>query len=125
MMCKLALDLFRQHISIVMKILYSRFKCKRCVNNVQMKPPPEGSDCTSDLSQWYHCSSNKGIPDEILSQAWKISNSVSFIFHHRSATVAVEPEPVQKKEKKEKKYSDDDDYCSEPEADNDNDSDYE
>jgi hypothetical protein len=35
-----------------------RIKCRRCVNNIQVKLPPEDSDCASDLSQWFHCSDN-------------------------------------------------------------------
>lgn len=57
-----------------------------------MKLPPEESDCTSDLSQWFHCASNKGLPDTVLSQAWDIVKSVSFVFHHRSAAAEVEPD---------------------------------
>lgn len=49
-----------------------------------MKQPSEDSDCTSDLSQWFHCANNKGIPDTILSQSWDITKTVSFVFHHRS-----------------------------------------
>lgn len=49
-----------------------------------MQPPPEDSDCTVHLSQWYHCSNNKGLPDSILSQAWLSSKCISFVFHHRS-----------------------------------------
>lgn len=57
-----------------------------------MKLPPEESDCTSDLSQWFHCASNKGLPDTVLSQAWDIVKSVSFVFHHRSAAAEVKPD---------------------------------
>lgn len=67
-----------------------RFKCKRCVKNVQVKLPPETSDCTSDLSQWYHCSNNRGLPDPVMNKAWEISQMVSFIFHHRSNSVVAE-----------------------------------
>lgn len=49
-----------------------------------MKGPPDDTDCTSHLSQWYHCSNNKGLPDSVLSQAWQTSKCVSFVFHHRS-----------------------------------------
>jgi hypothetical protein len=40
-----------------------RIKCRRCVNNIQVKLPPEDSDCASDLSQWFHCSDKKGLVD--------------------------------------------------------------
>lgn len=55
-----------------------------------MKLPADTSDCTSDLSQWYHCSNNRGLPDTVISKAWDISEKVSFIFHHRSNSVAAE-----------------------------------
>jgi DNA repair and recombination protein RAD54 and RAD54-like protein len=79
----------------------SRFKCKRCINNVQVKPPPEGSDCTNDLTQWFHCSNNRGLPDDVLSGAWDRSKSISFVFHQRSAKqeVVIEPEKKKKQEK--------------------------
>jgi DNA repair and recombination protein RAD54 and RAD54-like protein len=77
------------------------FKCKRCVNNIQVKLPPDDTDCTCDLSQWYHCSNNKGIPDEVLSQSWSVTKAVSFVFHHRSnnAVAAVAPKPEIREEK--------------------------
>lgn len=79
-----------------------------------MKLPPEDSDCTSDLSQWYHCSDNKGLPDTILSQAWDIAKNISFVFHHRSNQAEVKLEDAvekvgQKKKKVYKEYDEDDD----------------
>lgn len=71
-------------------MVFFSFKCKRCVNNIQTRLPPEDSDCTSDLSQWFHCASNRGLPDTVLSQAWDIVKSVSFVFHHRSAATHVQ-----------------------------------
>lgn len=89
----------------------NRFKCKRCVDNVQVKLPPPDSDCTSDLSQWYHCANNKGISDNILSQAWDVSKCVSFVFHHRSSQAEVKLEDATEKigQKKKKVYRDSDD----------------
>lgn len=70
-----------------------------------MKLPPETSDCTSDLSQWYHCSNNRGLPDTVISKAWEISEKVSFIFHHRSnsgvAEAQIEEEAKLKRRQKE------------------------
>ena len=97
-----------------------RFKCKRCVNNVQVKLPPENSDCTSDLSQWYHCTNNRGLPDTILSQAWDVAKSVSFVFHHRSNSTAAEAEAATAKlsqGKQKQKYIDEDDFEEEPDDD--------
>lgn len=89
---------------------FDRFNCKRCVDNVQIKLPPEDSDCTSDLAQWYHCSNNKGIPDDILCQASDVSKCVSFVFHHRSSKAEVKLEDATEKvgQKKKKVYKDDD-----------------
>lgn len=76
-----------------------------------MKQPPEDSDCTNDLSQWFHCANNRGIPDDVLSKAWNTTKNISFVFHHRSAKV-VAAEPEKKKKEKEKKIhrEDEDDY---------------
>lgn len=62
------------------------------MNNIQIQIPPENSDCTSDLSQWYHCSNNKGLPDTVLSQSWEVTKAVSFVFHHRSNNATVQQE---------------------------------
>ena len=105
----------------------NRFKCNRCVNNIQVKLPPESSDCTSDLSQWFHCAQNKGIPDVALSQAWDIAKCVSFVFHHRSSTTEVKLEDVVEKvgQKKPKKiYDEDDDFDEDFDEDDVNDEDY-
>lgn len=86
--------------------------------------PPENSDCTSDLSQWYHCSNFKGVPDTVLAQSWEVTKAVSFVFHHRSNNATVQPESPKsnksededddeeiKKKKKSKLWDDcDDDY---------------
>ncbi|EDV31865.1 uncharacterized protein Dana_GF14336 [Drosophila ananassae] len=72
---------------------HEKLKCKRCVQNIQTKPPSESTDCTSHLSQWYHCSNNRGLPDSILAQAWTDSKCVSFVFHHRSQAKEVVESP--------------------------------
>ncbi|XP_007885243.2 DNA repair and recombination protein RAD54-like isoform X2 [Callorhinchus milii] len=61
---------------------HDRFKCRRCVNGRQVRPPPEHSDCTSDLSQWSHCTDKRGLRDSVLQAAWDAA--VSFVFHHHS-----------------------------------------
>lgn len=102
------------------------FKCKRCVNNVQIQNPPEASDCTSDLSQWFHCSNNRGLPDDILERAWAKTKNISFVFHHRSAgaEVKVEEDNNKTKEKKKKIIYDDDEYINmSDKSDNENSSD--
>lgn len=92
-----------------------------------MTMPPPDSDCTSDLSQWFHCSNNKGISDNILSQAWDVSNCVSFVFHQRSSQAEIRLEDATEKigQKKKKIYKEDDDdeedYIPE---DDENDEDY-
>lgn len=40
-----------------------RLKCKRCLNKIQIKNPPDDADCTSDLINWYHCWDKKGLAD--------------------------------------------------------------
>ncbi|KAM4721090.1 DNA repair and recombination protein RAD54-like [Rhinophrynus dorsalis] len=61
---------------------HDKFKCRRCVNGRQVRPPPDGTDCTSDLSQWNHCADKRGLQDPVLVTAWDAA--VSFTFHHRS-----------------------------------------
>ncbi|XP_030061736.1 DNA repair and recombination protein RAD54-like isoform X3 [Microcaecilia unicolor] len=61
---------------------HDKFKCLRCVNGHQVRPPPESTDCTSDLSQWNHCADKRGLQDPVLQAAWDAA--VTFAFHHRS-----------------------------------------
>lgn len=44
---------------------HQKLKCKRCLNKIQIKNPPEEADCTSDLSLWYHCWDKKGLADMV------------------------------------------------------------
>lgn len=63
---------------------HDKFKCRRCVNGIETKPPPEDSDCNSDLSQWHHSqASKKAIVDQALKVAWD-TKYISFAFHHKS-----------------------------------------
>lgn len=61
---------------------HDKFKCRRCVNNIQVKPPAEGTDCTFDLSHWNHCADKKGLNDVLLKGAWE--SAITFTFHHKS-----------------------------------------
>lgn len=61
---------------------FCRLKCHRCVNGHQVRPPPEDSDCTSDLSRWNHCANKRGLRDAVIQSAWDAA--VSFVFHHHS-----------------------------------------
>ncbi|KAM9325446.1 DNA repair and recombination protein RAD54-like [Gastrophryne carolinensis] len=61
---------------------HDKFRCRRCVNGRQVRPPPDGTDCTSDLSQWNHSADKRGLQDTALAAAW--DSSVTFAFHHRS-----------------------------------------
>lgn len=62
-----------------------RLRCRRCVNNHQIRPPPDGSDCTSDLAQWNHSTDKRGLRDEVLQAAWDAaSTAITFVFHQRS-----------------------------------------
>ncbi|KAM7444232.1 DNA repair and recombination protein RAD54-like [Porites harrisoni] len=74
-------DLFRLNEDTISDT-HDKFKCRRCVNNSQVRPPPDGSDCSADLSQWHHSSDPKGLEDILLKGAW--SSGVTFVFHHKS-----------------------------------------
>ncbi|XP_028399661.1 LOW QUALITY PROTEIN: DNA repair and recombination protein RAD54-like [Dendronephthya gigantea] len=74
-------DLFKLNESTSSET-HDKFKCRRCVNGIQVRPPPEGSSCNSDLSEWNHCNSKKGVEDQALKGAWE--DGVTFVFHHRS-----------------------------------------
>ncbi|KAG8507670.1 DNA repair and recombination protein RAD54-like, partial [Galemys pyrenaicus] len=64
---------------------HDRLHCRRCVNNHQVWPPPDGSDCTSDLAQWNHSTDKRGLKDEVLQAAWDAaSTAITFVFHQRS-----------------------------------------
>lgn len=66
-------------------VLSSRLHCRRCVNSRQVRPPPDGSDCTSDLAQWNHSTDKRGLQDEVLQAAWDAaSTAITFVFHQRS-----------------------------------------
>ncbi|XP_020843301.1 DNA repair and recombination protein RAD54-like [Phascolarctos cinereus] len=61
---------------------HDKLRCRRCVNGRQVRPPAEGSDCTSDLAQWHHSADKRGVPDAVLLAAWDAA--VTFAFHQRS-----------------------------------------
>ncbi|ELV12696.1 DNA repair and recombination protein RAD54-like protein [Tupaia chinensis] len=64
---------------------HDRLRCRRCVNSRQVWPPPDGSDCTSDLAQWNHSTDKRSLQDEVLQAAWDAaSTAISFVFHQRS-----------------------------------------
>lgn len=46
---------------------HKKLKCKRCLNKIQIKNPPDEADCTNDLSLWYHCWDKKGLADIVSS----------------------------------------------------------
>ncbi|KAF7995794.1 hypothetical protein HCN44_006901 [Aphidius gifuensis] len=77
-------DLFKLEENTVSDT-HSKFKCKRCVHGIEIKNPPENSDCNSDLSDWRHSHNPRNLPDIPLRQCW--SCGISFVFHHRSAEV--------------------------------------
>lgn len=71
---------------------HARLQCRRCVNAIQTRPPPEGATCASDLSQWHHCQRQSNgqrvnqqlmAVDPMLTASW--SAGVSFVFHQRSS----------------------------------------
>ncbi|XP_020283574.1 DNA repair and recombination protein RAD54-like [Pseudomyrmex gracilis] len=74
-------DLFKLEENTVSDT-HAKFKCKRCLNGIEVKGPPEQSDCNSDLSDWRHSHNPRHLPDIPLRQCW--SSGISFVFHHRS-----------------------------------------
>ncbi|KOB73773.1 Steroid receptor-interacting snf2 domain protein [Operophtera brumata] len=115
-------DLFRLEEN-TLSDTHSKFRCRRCVNNIQVTLPPENSDCTSDLSNWYHCADKKSLADLVLKQCWDLAKSISFVFHHRSAETEAQKEEKLEKEnvpERKKRKVDDEDY-SEPDDSGDED----
>nr|CAH7767066.1 unnamed protein product [Callosobruchus chinensis] len=100
---------------------HRRLKCKRCLNKIQIKAPPEEADCTNDLSQWHHCWDKKGLADMVLKQIWDMSKYISFVFHQRSAKQEVKPQKSFEEETEVLEKEEDPEYEDE---DDDNDSDY-
>ncbi|XP_018572376.1 DNA repair and recombination protein RAD54-like [Anoplophora glabripennis] len=96
---------------------HKKLKCKRCLNRIQIKNPPDDADCTDDLARWYHCWDKKGLADMVLKQIWDMSKYISFVFHQKSARQEVKPV----KSFEEEEENDDPDFN---EKDNSNDSDY-
>lgn len=89
------------------------------------------------MSQWYHCSNNKGLPDSTLSQAWQTSKCISFVFHHRSQAevqskstdsdctpIDESSKDLKNKNVKQSNLSDEEEY-SDDDGDNSKDSDFE
>ncbi|KAK3733948.1 hypothetical protein QZH41_010769 [Actinostola sp. cb2023] len=74
-------DLFRLNEE-TLSDTHDKFKCRRCVNNIQVHPPSDTSTCGSNLAQWNHCASSKGLDDVILKEIWKCG--ISFVFHQKS-----------------------------------------
>lgn len=62
---------------------HDKFNCRRCILGKQIKCPPSGSDCNSDLVQWNHSTDKKTISDPVLKSSWDKS-LISFVFHHHS-----------------------------------------
>ncbi|KAL3317948.1 DNA repair and recombination protein RAD54-like [Cichlidogyrus casuarinus] len=62
---------------------HEKFKCKRCVNAIQVKGPPPESDCNADLSVWNHCYAKKTLQDNLLKTVWD-TGAISFAFWHYS-----------------------------------------
>uniref|UniRef100_A0A8D8TTW0 DNA repair and recombination protein RAD54-like n=2 Tax=Cacopsylla melanoneura TaxID=428564 RepID=A0A8D8TTW0_9HEMI len=85
---------------------HDKIKCKRCVNGVQVKPPPPESDCTDDLSCWHHVTDKRWLVDPILKHCW--AAGVSFVFYQHS-TKAEKPriEKTEEEEEKEEEKEED------------------
>ena len=88
-------DLFKLEVGTASDT-HDKLRCPRCVAGVQVRPPPEDSDCNSDLAAWHHATSKKGLQDMALkqvtgsllgavvsdAQVWDVG--VCFAFHHVS-----------------------------------------
>jgi len=74
-------DLFKLEVGTASDT-HDKLRCPRCVAGVQVRPPPEDSDCNSDLAAWHHATSKKGLQDMALKQVWDVG--VCFAFHHVS-----------------------------------------
>jgi len=74
-------DLFKLETETVSDT-HDKFKCRRCVSGVEVRPPPPDSDCNSDLSYWHHSTSKKGLQDVALKTVW--DTGITFCFHHIS-----------------------------------------
>ncbi|KAM9482887.1 DNA repair and recombination protein RAD54-like [Clarias gariepinus] len=61
---------------------HDRFRCQRCVQGRQIRPPPDDSDCTSNLTYWHHCADKRGLKDAVLQASW--DKAVTFVFHQNS-----------------------------------------
>ncbi|CAG0887496.1 unnamed protein product [Darwinula stevensoni] len=92
-------ELFKLHEDTLSNT-HDKFKCRRCVNNVQAKPPPDDADCSSDLSLWHHCADKKPLVDRCLKAVWS-TGFVSFVFHQRSHERALTPEEVERMKARE------------------------
>lgn len=96
---------------------HAKLKCRNCLNKIPIKNPPDDADCTSDLSNWYHCWDKKGLADVVLKQIWDMCKYISFIFHQKSANQEVkkiksfeEKEEDKNSDYEEKDDEDDSDY---------------
>jgi len=61
---------------------HDKFRCRRCVAGVEVRPPPPDSNCNSDMSAWHHAAAKKGLPDLALKQVW--DTGVTMALWHRS-----------------------------------------
>lgn len=75
-------DLFKLN-ELTLSDTHDKFKCRRCVNNIQVKTPSNDSDCNGDMSQWHHCADKKGLEDALLKSTWQTA-MISFTFWQRS-----------------------------------------
>ncbi|KAJ3648695.1 hypothetical protein Zmor_020478 [Zophobas morio] len=89
---------------------HQRLRCKRCLNKIQIKNPPEEADCTSDLANWYHCWDKKGLADMVLKQIWDVSKYISFVFHQKSASQEVKMSKIEEQEE-DPDYDENNDDC--------------
>lgn len=91
---------------------HDKLKCKRCINGVESRTPPEDADTNSDLSLWFHSEKDKRkIPDTVMKSVLD-SGNVSFVFHQKSHELSVTKimDEKENEEERDKEESDDDGF---------------
>lgn len=58
---------------------HTKLKCKSCLNKIPIKNPSDEADCSSDLSQWYHCWDKKGLADMVFELILLENSSIDVI----------------------------------------------
>jgi len=101
---------------------HDTLKCKRCINNIESRPPPEDADTASDLSVWHHCRDRKRLPDNALKAVHECGR-ISFVFYQKSHEAQLST-AIAKAESKEKEEYDEDENVEDDSKDDSDDVDW-